>query len=125
VCGVAPEQAGQGRVVGETDDDVEIPDAALAAQVVLGAALGEGDEANAAAPGSEPGIAGEELVEFGVSEAAEALEIGLVERLTRACRIAGQPEVPPRRRTVRPVAGEFTARFTCSLRRAGPCSQRP
>jgi hypothetical protein len=31
VRGVAPEQAGQGRVVGETDDDVEVPDAALAA----------------------------------------------------------------------------------------------
>jgi hypothetical protein len=63
---------------------------------VLGPALGEADDANAAAPGSEPGIAGEELVEFGVSDAAEALEIGLVERLTGACRIMCQLGVPPR-----------------------------
>jgi hypothetical protein len=47
---------------------------------MLGAALGEGNEANTVAPASEPGIAGEELVHFGVSGAAEALEIGLIER---------------------------------------------
>jgi hypothetical protein len=52
--------------------------------------LGEGDEANPAAPSSEPGVAGEELVEFGVSDAAEALEIGLVERFIRASWIACQ-----------------------------------
>jgi hypothetical protein len=63
---------------------------------VLGPALGEADDANAAAPGSEPRVAGEELVEFGVSDAAEALEIGLVDRFTGACRIACQLEVPPR-----------------------------
>jgi hypothetical protein len=63
---------------------------------VLGPALGESDEANAGAPSSEPGIAGEELVEFGVSDAAEALEIGLLERFTGACRIACQLKVPPR-----------------------------
>jgi hypothetical protein len=42
--------------------------------------LGEGDEANAVPPASEPRVAGEELVELGVSDAAETLEIGLVER---------------------------------------------
>src|SRR6266487_4515927 len=96
VRGVAPEQTGQGWVVGETDDDVEVPDATLAASIVLGAALGEGDEANAATPASEPGIASEELVELSVSGAAEAREIGLVERFIGACRIACQLEVPPR-----------------------------
>jgi hypothetical protein len=63
---------------------------------VLGAALGEGDEANAAAPASEPRITSEELVKLSVSDAAEALEIGLVDRFTGACRIACQLEVPPR-----------------------------
>jgi len=58
--------------------------------------LGEGDDANAAAPGGEPGVAGVELVEFSVSDAAEPLEIGLVDRFTGACRIACQLEVPPR-----------------------------
>lgn len=48
---------------------------------MLGAALGKGNEANAVPPASEPRIAGEELVEFGVSDAAETLEIGLVKRL--------------------------------------------
>jgi hypothetical protein len=62
---------------------------------VLGPALGEGDDANAAAPSSEPGVAGEELVEFSVSDAAEPLEIGLVERFIRAAWIACQLEVPP------------------------------
>jgi len=65
---------------------------------VLGAALREGDEANAVPPASEPEIAGEELVEFGVSDAAEALEIGLVERFIRACWIECQIEVPSRDR---------------------------
>jgi hypothetical protein len=103
---------------------------------VLGAALGEGDEANAAAPASEPGVAGEELVEFGVSDAAEALEIGVVERFIRAAWIACQLEAPPRRRTVRPVAGESSARFTCRFggravftefqeRLSGPPGRRP
>jgi hypothetical protein len=67
---------------------------------VLGPTLGEGDEANPAAPSSEPGVAGEELVEFGVSDAAEALEIGLVDRFRGARRLACQLEVPP------PRAGE-------------------
>ena len=62
---------------------------------MLGAALREGDEANAVPPASEPEIAGEELVEFGVSDAAEALEIGLVERFIRACWIECQIETPP------------------------------
>ena len=62
---------------------------------MLGPALGEADDANAAAPGSEPGVAGEELVELGVSDAAEALEIGLVNRFTGAYRIAYQLEVLP------------------------------
>jgi hypothetical protein len=58
--------------------------------------LGKSNEANAAPPASEPGIASEELVELSVSGAAEALEIGLVERFIGACRIACQLEVPPR-----------------------------
>lgn len=62
---------------------------------MLGPALDEGKEANAAAPSTKPGIAGEELVEFGVSDAAQALEIGLVQRFIRAYRIACQLEVPP------------------------------
>lgn len=62
---------------------------------MLGPALGKADDANAAAPGSEPGVAYEELVEFGVSDAAEALEIGLIDRFTGACRIGCQLEVPP------------------------------
>lgn len=102
---------------------------------MLGAALGEGNEANAAAPNSEPGVAGEELVEFGVSDAAEALEIGLVERFIRAAWIACQLEAPPRRRTVRPVEenlalaspGRFGGRavFTESQERlSGPPGRR-
>jgi hypothetical protein len=80
VRGVAPEQAGQGSVIGETYDDVEVPDAALVALIVLGAALGKGYEANTVPPAGEPRIAGEELVELGVGEAAETLEIGPVKR---------------------------------------------
>jgi hypothetical protein len=57
--------------------------------------LGEGDEANTAAPSSEPRVAGKELVEFGISNAAKAFEIGVVERFTGACRIACQLEIPP------------------------------
>jgi hypothetical protein len=58
-------------------------------------------------------------------EAAEALEIGLVERFIRAAWIACQLEAPPRRRTVRPVAGESSARFIWSLRRAGRVHRGP
>ena len=95
---------------------------------MLGPALGEGDEANAAAPASQPGVAGEELVEFGVSDAAEALEIGLVDRFTGAYRIACQltGKIPPR-------DGEQLGRWQENLAPAsparlggrGPCWQRP
>src|SRR5262249_53966979 len=48
----AAEQARQAGVFGEADDDVEIPDSPAAAQVVLGAALCQGDDPHPVPPAS-------------------------------------------------------------------------
>jgi hypothetical protein len=74
--------------VREADDHVEIPDAATPAQLVLGAALAERDDAHPLAPADEMGVAAEERLELRVRDSPQALEIRLVERLVAARRVA-------------------------------------
>jgi hypothetical protein len=78
----------QARVFGEADNDVEVPDPSAAAQVMLGAALREGDDAHSVPPASKVGVAGEERFEFSLCSAPQPNEVGLVEVRVRARRIA-------------------------------------
>src|SRR5215467_3649760 len=84
----AAEQARQARVFGEADNDVQVSDSPAAAQVMLGAALREGDDAHPVPPARQVWVAGEERVEFSVRGAPQPSEVGLVEALVRAHRIA-------------------------------------
>ena len=58
------EQARQARVFCEADDDVEVSNPPAAAQVMLGAALREGDDAHPFPPASKMWIADEERFEL-------------------------------------------------------------
>lgn len=84
----AAEKARQARVFGEADNDVEIPDPPAAAQVMLSAALREGDDAHPVLPVSKVWVAGEERFEFSSCGAPQPSEVGLVKALVRARRIA-------------------------------------
>ena len=68
-------------MLGEEHGDVEVPDAALVSEVVLGAALDQGGEPMLAPPGSQPAIACEELVDLEGAEPAEASQVIQCERL--------------------------------------------
>jgi hypothetical protein len=83
---LASQQARQARPVDEADDDVDVPDATLAAQAVLGCALGERDDDRSFAPAEQARIAGEERIKIGVGYSPEPLEVGVVNRLVRAGR---------------------------------------
>src|SRR5262249_36206401 len=83
----AAEKARQARVCGEADNDVEVPDPPAAAQVMLGAALRERDDAHPVPPGGKVRVAGEERLEFRVCSAPQPREVGGVEALIRARRI--------------------------------------
>jgi hypothetical protein len=65
----AAEQARQARVFGEADNDVEVSNPPAAAQVMLGAALREGDDAHPVPPASKVWVAAEERFEFGLCSA--------------------------------------------------------
>jgi hypothetical protein len=56
----AAEKAREARVFRKADDDVEIPDTSAPAQIMLGAPLREGDNAQSVLPTCEVRIAGEE-----------------------------------------------------------------
>ncbi len=84
----AAEKAGQARVFGEADNDVEVPDPPAAAQVMLGAALREGDNAHPVPPASKVWVAGEERFDLSLCGAPQPSQVGLVEALVRARRIA-------------------------------------
>jgi hypothetical protein len=66
-------------MLGEKDGDVEVPDAALTSEVVLGAALDEGCEAPLAPPAAQRAVTGEELVDLEGAEPAEASQVIQIE----------------------------------------------
>ena len=80
----AAEKAGQARVFGEADNDVEVPNPPAAAQVVLGGALREGDDAHPVPPDSKVCVAGEERFELSSCGAPQPSQVGPVEALVRA-----------------------------------------
>jgi hypothetical protein len=84
----AAEKVRQARVFGEADNDVEVSNPLAAAQVMLGAALREGDDAHSVPPASKVWVAGEERFKFSLCSAPQPNEVGLVEALVRARRIA-------------------------------------
>ena len=84
----AAEQARQARVVGEADNDVEISNPPAAAQVMLGAALRQGNDAHPLPPASKVWVAGEERVELRLRGATQPGEVGLVQALIGARLIA-------------------------------------
>ena len=98
----AAEKVRQARVFGEADDDVQVPDSPAAAQVMLGAALRQSDDAHPVPSASKVRVAGEERIEFSVRGAPQPSEVGGVEGLVRARRIA------VRAVTMRHVAGDIT-----------------
>jgi hypothetical protein len=71
--------AWRGRVLSEEHCDVQVPDAALAPEVVLGATLDQGDEALLASPGLQLSTTCEELVDLEGGEPAEARCVALFE----------------------------------------------
>jgi hypothetical protein len=80
----AAEKAREARVFGEADDDVEVPYTAAAAQVVLGTALREGDDAHPVLPASKVRVAGEECCELNSGGTPKPSEIGIVQSLVGA-----------------------------------------
>jgi hypothetical protein len=78
------EKTRQARVFGEADNDVEISNPPATAQVMLGAALREGDDAYPVPPASKVRVAGEERCEFSFRGAPQPSEVGPVEALVRA-----------------------------------------
>jgi hypothetical protein len=78
------EKTRQARVFGEADNDVEISNPPATAQVMLGAALREGDDAYPVPPASKVRVAGEERCDFSFRGGPQPSEVGPVEALVRA-----------------------------------------
>jgi hypothetical protein len=83
----AAEKARQARVFGEADNNVEVPNPSVAPQVMLGAALRQGDDAHPLPPSSKVRIAGKEGIQFRMGGTPQPSEVGRVEALVRAPRI--------------------------------------
>lgn len=75
------------RPLGEVDDDVEIPDAALTAEAMFGGALRERDDGDAVSAIAPPWVPGEEGLKVGVGAPSEPHQV-VVECLIRAGGVA-------------------------------------
>jgi hypothetical protein len=113
----APEKARQARVFREADDDVEVPDTPAPAQIMLGAALREGDNAQPVLPASKVWVAGEEGFELSFCGAPQPSEIRLVKAFVGTRHIAASAfmsGMPDHHVTVASSITECALRWRCA-----------
>ncbi len=84
----AAEKAWEARVFRKADDDVEVPDTSAPTQIMLGAALREGDNTQSVLPASKVRFAGEERCKLSFCGAPQPSEIRLVKAFVGTRHIA-------------------------------------